>query len=195
MHNHWPIAIMLAAGLNAHAAARADACSVDVHLIIGVALPPGMLMDASRKAIDMFREIGVNLRLRMGKPARDQSDSCGAPIIVQIENAAGYDGPARAMAYALPYRESGTCIHMFLDRVTRDRTPASANALLAHVMVHEITHVLELTERHSGDGVMKAVWSDQDYQRMSRHPLQFAPEDVEKIRQGLSRRVTHASAE
>jgi hypothetical protein len=38
-----------------------------------------------------------------------------------------------------------------------DRGQAFSNALLAHVMAHEITHVLEGIDRHSSEGVMKAV--------------------------------------
>jgi hypothetical protein len=63
------------------------------------------------------------------------------------------------LAHAAPFREIGTCIHVFLDRVLLhlNREPAFSNALLAHVMVHGITHVLE---QHSAEGVMKAAGPD-----------------------------------
>lgn len=62
-------------------------------------------------------------------------------------------------------------------------------------MVHEITHVLEGINRHSEEGVMKAIWSAKDYERMRDHPLPFAPVDVDLIREGIARRMVHAAAE
>jgi hypothetical protein len=97
---------------------------------------------------------------------------CGAPIVIQLEPTNRYPVPTDALAYALPYKDG-----------------------LAHVMVHEIGHVLEQMQRHSENGVMKARWSAADIKRMERDPLPFAPEDVESIREGLLRRATHAAAE
>ncbi len=60
--------------------------------------------------------------------------------------------------------------------------------LLAHVMAHEITHILEGVSRHSNSGIMRALWSEDDHKMMKKHPLSFAPEDVELIRSGLAAR-------
>jgi hypothetical protein len=189
---HWVIGIVMATGLHA----EPQDCNVDVYVITGVPMPVGMLLDARLKAAQRFREIGVNVRIRQGIPARYAGDVCGAPIVVQLEAATRYSVSEDALAYALPYQDSGTCIHVFLDRVLRrNPDPDFANRLLAHVMVHEITHVLEMIIRHSGEGVMKARWSSQDYERMQHDSLPFAPEDVDFIREGLAKRTTHAKAE
>ena len=55
-------------------------------------------------------------------------------------------------------------------------------ALLGHVMVHEITHVLEGVARHSSAGVMKAHWDLADYHAMTGRPLPFAAEDIRLVR-------------
>jgi hypothetical protein len=57
---------------------------------------------------------------------------------------------------------------------------------MAHVLVHEITHLLEGVDRHSATGIMKARWSEGDYFEMRRKPLPFAQEDVNLIHAGLS---------
>jgi hypothetical protein len=57
--------------------------------------------------------------------------------------------------------------------------------VLAHVLVHEITHVLEGIDRHSATGIMKAHWNYNDYLEMRRKPLPFAHEDVNLIYDGL----------
>jgi hypothetical protein len=194
MKAQWAIGIVMAAGLRA----QAQDCSVDVYILKHVPTPAGRLLAASRlMTTQMFREIGVSLRMQDGYPPRDTSHACGAPIVIEFENADRIPSRPEAVAYATPYKESGTCIHIFLDRVlvNLSREPALANALLAHVLAHEITHVLEKSTRHSKEGVMKAHWSSQDYRRMERDPLPFAPGDVDLIRQGIAKRTAHDAAE
>jgi hypothetical protein len=89
-----------------------------------------------------------------------------------------------ALAYALPYER----IHIvvLLDRVRKKAADtAQIAAVLAHVMAHEVTHILQGTARHSESGVMKAQWDAQDFQRMASKPLPFGPLDVVLIRNGL----------
>jgi hypothetical protein len=56
---------------------------------------------------------------------------------------------------------------------------------LAHVLAHEITHMLQGTDRHSDSGIMKARWNSEDYFEMLRTPLSFTEADVQLIRRGL----------
>jgi hypothetical protein len=76
--------------------------------------------------------------------------------------------------------------------VAKNGDPAFVIAVLAHVMVHEITNVLQRIDRHSEEGIMRAHWSSLDYHRMTRHPLTFALEDVELIRLGLASSLASA---
>ena len=57
--------------------------------------------------------------------------------------------------------------------------------LLAHVLAHEISHILQGTDQHSARGVMKALWDINDYLRMARHPLPFTDLDIQLIYRGL----------
>lgn len=196
MRTYRVIGIALVFGLQAKSAIQAADCSVNVYLLAGAPMPAGMSGEARRMATQIFREIGVNVRMRDGVPARDPGDGCGAPIVVQIEDGKGYRGHAEAMAYAKPYKESGICIHVFIERVVRlNPEPGFANILLAYVMAHEISHVLEGIQRHSEEGVMKGAWSGQDYAQMKDHRLLFASEDVRLIREGLARRITRTAAD
>ena len=68
-----------------------------------------------------------------------------------------------------------------------DRPYATA-MLLAHVLVHEITHILEGVNWHSEVGVMKAHWTADDLMQMMYKPLPFDPQDVLLIRKGLANR-------
>jgi len=78
---------------------------------------------------------------------------------------------------------------VFYDRITETVGAVTLPHLLAHVLVHEITHILEGVARHSETGVMKAHWTSEDYRKMGGHHLPFAPEDVELIQLGMKSRL------
>jgi len=94
-------------------------------------------------------------------------------------------GP-QTMAYALPYRETGTTIHVFYDRVMQGHHDLHGE-LLGHVMAHEIGHVLQGIARHSPGGLMKAHWGPKDYWEMKKQWLSFAAEDVQLMHLRLQR--------
>ena len=58
----------------------------------------------------------------------------------------------------------------------------------AHVLVHEITHLLQGIDRHSDTGVMKAHWTGRDFVDMRSSPLPFTGYDVDLIYAGLAKR-------
>jgi hypothetical protein len=84
-----------------------------------------------------------------------------------------------AMAYALAY--AGTGIAVFYDRIQQ----ANVAPLLAHVLAHEIAHMLQGVTLHSTSGIMKARWDPRDYAEMCRKPLGFTEDDKLLIRHGL----------
>jgi hypothetical protein len=89
-----------------------------------------------------------------------------------------------ALAYALPYE--GVHIVVLFDRIEKDAAgPIQVSPLLAHVLTHEITHILQGIARHSETGVMKARWDSHDFLQMTRAPLPFTPEDIALIQTGL----------
>jgi hypothetical protein len=89
-----------------------------------------------------------------------------------------------AFAYALPYQ--GSHIVVLFDRFERSAGgPRQVSTVLAHVMAHEIAHLLEGVARHSQSGVMKARWDAHDFMQMAVTPLPFDPEDIDLIQCGL----------
>ena len=116
----------------------------------------------------MFAGIGVRIEWRHTGP------SCPADALqVSLDSPTPASFYPYAFAYALPYE--GTHIHVFYDRVQAAVVPGRVQQLLAHVLAHEITHILEGVVRHSTSGVMKAPWDADDYQQMAWKPLAFAP--------------------
>lgn len=82
----------------------------------------------------------------------------------------------------------GRNIRIYLDRLRASVSKSRVPALLAHVLVHEITHILQACDRHARTGVMKARWDDADYAAMERAPLAFTSGDIDLVRAGFSRR-------
>jgi hypothetical protein len=88
-----------------------------------------------------------------------------------------------ALAYALPYE--GEHIVVFYDRLRR-AVFGSVVTLLAHVLAHEMTHILQGFSRHSENGIMKAQWGQEDYAYMKLQTLAFTKTDLQRIRNGVA---------
>jgi hypothetical protein len=80
------------------------------------------------------------------------------------------------------------------DRLKDPGRPNRLPGVLAHVMAHEITHILQGVHRHSESGVMKAQWTRDDFNEMAFKPLTFTDTDVGLIRSGLDARETRMAS-
>jgi hypothetical protein len=114
-----------------------------------------------------------------------------AILVTFSQNTPRTDRPG-ALAYALPYE--GTHVVVFYDRMEHEQAgnPIFLRTLLAHVLVHEITHILQGIDRHSETGVMKARWDDRDFSEMRIKPLPFTASDVDLIQRGVDGRSRNA---
>jgi hypothetical protein len=88
----------------------------------------------------MFAAIGISLEWAKEEPAAESSPP---PIIIEVVTGASENFKPGSMAYASPYE--GSHITVLIDRIEKMRTPSN---VLAHVMVHEITHILQGISRH-----------------------------------------------
>ena len=136
-------------------------------------------------ASDMFRQAGVKIEWH-----RDHSCPAGA-IRISFSDGTYRKTLPDALAYALPYER--THIVVFYDRLRRHGSARLA-VLLAHVMVHEITHILQGVSRHSDSGIMMAHWGTNEYNEMAFHPLPFTAADVRLIHIGLDARESLLAA-
>ena len=127
----------------------------------------------------IFAEINIRIEWR---PANSCAGIDNALAVSVSENTP--ENQLRgALAYALPFE--GTHIVVFYDRIKREAEGPLAPRLFAYVVVHEITHILQRTARHSADGIMKAQYSKADYIAMMRRGLHFDCEDIELIYLGM----------
>jgi hypothetical protein len=128
----------------------------------------------------MFAGIGLKIKWQDESTCQD-----GGEGIIHLRYDTGipnerYPG---ALAFAMPYEGVHVCV--FIDRIRKSVNPKTVPFLLAHVLVHEITHILQGVNRHSSTGIMKAAWSHKDHQQMRCKPLAFTPLDIALIHLGL----------
>jgi hypothetical protein len=142
--------------------------------------------DATAKASSLFLSAGVKLEWH-----GEVSDCKGHPdaMVVSIRATTPKAFHPGALAYAYPYE--GVHIEVFYDRIAQ-ADPGLLPSLMANVIVHEITHILQGIDRHSASGVMKAVWTSSDYTLMKRGLLRFTAVDEEMIRGGFAARTADA---
>jgi hypothetical protein len=138
---------------------------------------PGVMMPAQLKASTIFERVGVRIRWL---------DWRCPDNVIRITFATGTP-PAHlpgTLAYALAPSQT---ITVFYDRVKRTVESWRLNYVLAHVIAHEITHILQGEERHSATGLMKREWDNRDYREMALRGLTFTEEDIARIHEGLER--------
>ena len=162
---------------------------ITIYLQESHTVPFEILARGQMTATEVYSTIQIRLEWRQGVEPADQK--AGEKIGIQFDAVVPEAFHPGALAFATPYGNSGTRIHILFDRVFKmGGTPRLAGALLGHVMAHEITHVLEAIARHSDTGVMKAHWDDHDLEQMAVRPLPFDPLDVQLVHQGLEKRAT-----
>lgn len=185
--------VLLAIGTSALAQNSAEDAmtTVKVYLLRNVSDRRLNVSWAQNIAARMFAEAGVRIRWQVGEPRRGEQYM---PIIVDLTENTPKPLVPGALACAQVYE--GIHIRVFWDRVQNTVGGATplATFLLAHVMAHEIVHILEGIDRHSQTGLMKPSWTQMEIEGMSVHPLSLAPEDVQLIHRGLLKRVTQQVA-
>jgi hypothetical protein len=152
----------------------------------------GVMYQAQGRAAKAFAEVGVRIEWRTGRPSGTQPEREPA-IEVRLAEHTPPDYLPGALAFAKVYE--GVHITVFWDRIESQFRLAPPVVVLAHVLVHEITHILQGINRHSESGVMKSRWTANDLRAMASKPLPFTALDVELIRHALeSRKDTGAKA-
>jgi hypothetical protein len=142
---------------------------------------------AQATATKVFAEIGVRLDWR-----RDQRSCVPEAILISLTRGTQQKSYPGALAIALPYE--GIHIQVFYDRVREMSEAPRTPFVLAYVLVHEITHILQGMEGHSETGIMKAKWSAKDFDHMAWRRLAFAEEDVSLIYLGLATRASRMAS-
>ena len=162
------------------------AIAADVHAYVTVS-GPGVVYAAKEMAGAIFKKVGVTVEWPSSfKPIPGEP---GVWLQIRLAEDTPNELLPGALAISYPFAGCSKSIIVFADRV---RAMAESGFgrhtfLLAYVLVHEITHVLQGVDRHAPTGVMKASWSLKDRIAIYRQRLDFPQEDIDLIRLGLAK--------
>jgi hypothetical protein len=165
----------------AHAIAYGSEIRHKLTACLQVEIPDPHLISrlAEGLATRIFADIGISLEWRACEQADESSRT---PIVVQLVSGRKDGLMSGVLGSAMPYRRH---IIIFFDRI---ETMEDAPTVLGHVMVHEITHIIQGVPRHSDTGLMKPHWSRHDLVQMRYKPLPFTEWDLLLLYAGLPMR-------
>jgi hypothetical protein len=153
-------------------------------------VPAVTMINARIAASEIMREASVRLEWPHGSPPEQVCEPAPArPVFVIFQSSQhATPGNNHALAYTYPYADTTPQILINYDLVGPFGAPTSqhTSVLLAHLIAHELTHVLERVSRHSETGLLKSHWTSRDYAEMDRHPLAFGADDIVLIQLGLA---------
>jgi len=150
----------------------------DVTLRITSAGVSGFILYRTKpKVSEILRQVGVHVVWKSANAAH-QIHECSSQAVdisdidILIQDRSQPDDHPGALAYSLPFNKAGNRVVIFYDRVLTSMNQPSPE-LLAHVIAHEIGHMLIGTLSHAPAGVMRAHWQRHDLYAMRAHPLSF----------------------
>jgi hypothetical protein len=156
-----------------------------VRLITNNEFPAVVELRAKHIATEILAAAGVRLKWSHSEFPPDVRQRAAQVFAVEVDESVPPGTPEEAFGYTHPYASSGPSIHVLWSRIESRCHKDILGAVVGHVLAHEITHALERSSRHSGEGLMKAPWHASDLYRMADHPLPLAPDDIELIRLAL----------
>ncbi len=145
---------------------------------------PTMLYRAQLEASEILSLVSVSVDWGSGRACREPD-----AIHIHLNSQTSESMMPGALAFCRP--GSNTDIQILYDRVRATVAPDMEVHLLAYVLAHELTHMIEGETRHSETGVMKAHWTAHDYLAMSSGGLGFAAEDVQLVQRGMAIRLAN----
>ena len=139
---------------------------------------PDAFFVAKRQASQIFKQAGIALQWH-GKKCPTGAIRVGT----------SWDGPppSHSDGIAVAFAPEMQVV-LFYPQLKKRTTLDGLASLLAHVLVHEITHILQKVNRHSLKGIMKTNWDETDYRKMEFSGLGFTEEDIELIHRGMDSR-------
>jgi hypothetical protein len=164
-----------------------------------------LLAAALTVAESILKSAGVtpvwwNCSLSLGGQMDPECHARTRPAYIQLRLMAKKNAPKQAARYScmgyaiIPRGDFGSLATVFPERAREkaDRSLARRSSVLGHAIAHEIGHLLLGEAKHSGEGLMKPMWSPAELLRASAYPMAFSAREIRNIRQNLRVRTQAA---
>jgi hypothetical protein len=179
------VAAVLISGPRAAADSEAPGLTIQLQLLNDANVPADILESARQQVSAIYARAGIEL-IRHDTPAAAPSALRFAAKIVPHSLGYGQDKP-HVMGAALG-ETRGTLVYVFFGRVenfARSQRVLSST-MLAHVIAHEIGHLLLPKGWHSDRGLMRGKWDRAQVDNAMRGTLTFTPDEIRTIRADAS---------
>jgi hypothetical protein len=143
-------------------------------------------------ATTLLRDAGVHVTWTFCRSGGHSEATCDSPMqstdlaVRMVRCVNDSDSRVCALGYALIDRQqrTGALATVYVDRVSvvAQESRMDPSVLLGRTIAHEIGHLLMGTNRHSGKGLMRALWSRQDLRRRGPDEWRFTALDMAAIR-------------
>ncbi len=169
------VAIVVTVVSIADAAENSQPPAVDLQIRNEAEVPTLVLATCRAEVERIFADSGIAVRW---------TETAPRIIVTIVPQALGFDrASSHAMGVALP-KVTGSTAQVFFKQVHDfARTyHADLSRVLAHVIVHELGHLLLPANAHSATGVMQAEWDNALVRDVVKGSLTFTEAQAEKIR-------------
>ena len=149
---------------------------------------------AEKEASKILATAGVHVTWTTATPDHSK-DRCGPPIILRFSIDDRSASNPRAFAYARPFNPDAGEITVFWEKLGKisARYMCPLGNLLAHVLAHEVAHILQARDYHADTGLMRSSWGAVDYFQMMRGHLPFTPVDIQLVHEGMELRAAYGA--
>jgi hypothetical protein len=188
--------MMLAAG---------DAEQLQITVYDRARLPQQVHATVANEVRRIFRDAGISIEWIAGDPdaseafvmiyqpsrsGRELEDACSARRDIALVMSPAPPGLTKTvLGMAQPLARTGLNVRVFDDHVREasERERRAPAIVLAHVIAHEIGHVLLRSNVHSQRGLMSEVWTKHEYDWMEKGVLLFTADESRKMGMMLNR--------
>lgn len=167
-------------------------------------VPPLLLDLAEKQAARTYQQAGVKMIWR----SADEPGVSDGPVktrggftvrlIIQVKfrGASGTTAPFLMGAAPDTAAECGGVVYLFFDQITSFSNIMLLDQalVLGTVAAHEVGHVLLRRQGHSTEGLMRASWKPDDWERAASGHLLFSPPERAAVRMRVADCTPSASA-
>ena len=187
----WIVALMQMAALGAWAQASQQHL-LNIYVYNHAGVPSRVLSQAEENATRIFRLSGLRaIWISCSTAGTAGMDCTGLPqpgdVVVQVVHETRKLKEDVFGASFLGQDGTGQLTDIYYDRVNelhRDWNVSLAN-VLAHVMAHEVGHLLLGLNSHSLSGIMRGFWESEELKAVERGRLLFSSEQSKLMRERL----------
>ena len=179
------------------ASVESEGAAVRIRILDYARIPKHVIAQAQRRATDIYRTIGVQIRWQATVRPREASslspESLAEPsdfaIIVLSQDMSRCQSVAPDVVgmAIVPPQGGGRIAYVLFDRVRLVARAAQSDVtdILGMVMAHEIGHLMLPYGSHSDNGLMRADWNVKELHRPMRAAFDFTIQQGHMIRSHL----------